>query len=175
MEGTPAPPAEPVKPAKKYLSVQEVEAQLLASQRPAQQAAAAQPQPQQHQIQPQLPPGPPAPEHVGQQQYIEEKTQFKRPQYQRASQVQQQQFPPQGQFPPPPVPTGPQRSPQRSPVRQTQRPPRPASIPTSNPPPSIQEIMAAENQRLIAEDAKRRKRNQKITEMVAYLTTLLTL
>src|SRR5271167_2174993 len=104
LESTPAP-AEPVKPAKKYLSVEEVEAQLLASRRPAQPPAAPQPQLQQQPIQPQLPAGPPVPQPVGQQQYIEEKTQFKPPQYQRGPQVQRQ-LPPQGQFrPTPPVPT----------------------------------------------------------------------
>jgi hypothetical protein len=33
-------------------------------------------------------------------------------------------------------------------------------------PPNFQEIMAAENQRLLVEDAKRRKRNRKLAEMV---------
>ena len=174
LESTPAPPAEPAKPAKKYLSLEEVEAQLLASQRPAQPIIPA-PPPQKAPILPQLPSGTQVPQHVGQQPFIEDKPpQFKPSQYQRGPQTQQQQFPHprQGQFRPPQG-TGPQqspqRSPQRSPVRQTHGPPppqRPVNYTGPPPPPNFQEIMAAENQRLLAEDAKRRKRNQKITEMV---------
>ena len=63
LDSTPARPREPAKPAKKYLSLEEVEAQLLASQRPAQQPVIPAPPPQQAQIQPQLPSGPPVPQH----------------------------------------------------------------------------------------------------------------
>ena len=167
LESTPAPPAEPAKPVKKYLSLEEVEAQILASQRPAQPVVPA--PPQQGPSLPQLPSGPPVPEN--------KPPQFKPSQYQRGPHTQQQPFPHlrQGQFRPPHgtgLQQSPQRSPQRSPVRQTHVPPpppppqRPLSYTGLPPPPNFQEILAAENQRLLAEDAKRRKRNQKITEMV---------
>lgn len=176
LDTTPALPSEPAKPAKKYLSLEEVEAQLLASQRPAQQPVIPAPPPQHVQIQPQLPSGPPVPQHVGQQQLIEEKPQSKPSQYRRGPQPKQQQFSPrQGQFRPPQGAQRPsQRSPQQSPVRQTHVAPsqRPPSYTGPPPPPNFQEIMAAENQRLLAEDAKRRKRNQKITEMVCNLPLL---
>ena len=161
------------KPAKKYLSLEEVEAQLLASQRPTfAQPPIEQPQSQHTPVHPQLPMGPPAPQSVGQQQqYMEEikpHTQYHRapppPQFQQQRQYPVARPPPHhAQFPPPQGQFIAQHSPQRSPVRKLQRP---ASLPLSQPPPNVQEIMAAENQRLLAEDAKRRKRNQKITEMV---------
>ena len=127
------------------------------------------PTPPQPFAQPQLPAGLPAPQHVEQQQYYEDNSQFKPMQYQQAPQYQQQIPPPpsQGHFGPPSHAPMPQRSPQRSPVRQAQAPPqRPLSLGGIHPPPNFQEIMAAENQRLLVEDAKRRKRNEKITHMV---------
>lgn len=171
LDTAPALPTEPAKPTKKYLSLEEVEAQLLASQRPAQQPVVPAPPPQQVQVPPQLASGPPVPQHVGQQQFVEEKPEFKPSQYRRGPQPQRQQFPlpRQAQFRPPQgAQRSPQRSPQHSPVRQAHAPPsqRPLSYTGPPPPTNFQEIMAAENQRLLAEDAKRRKRNQKIAEMV---------
>jgi len=165
---------EPPKPAKKYLSLEEVEAQLLANQKPTQQSSIPPPAestPPQPFAQPQLPTRAPVPPHVGQQQYYEENTQYKPMHYQQAPQFQQQQYPPpppQRHFGPPPhAPVPAQRSPQRSPVRQAQIPPqRPLSLGGVHSPPNFQEIMAAENQRLIAEEAIKRKRNEKIARMV---------
>jgi DNA topoisomerase 2-associated protein PAT1 len=156
------------------MSLEEVEAQILSGM----QAPASQPVPplpaQQvppSQVQPEIPiAGPPVPQYVSQQQYIDHQAQFKQPQYQRGPPVQQPFSPPQQFGPPQLAPVRPsQRSPQRSPVRQNNLPPsRPTSLPGGHPPPNFQEIMAAENARLLAEDAKRRKRNQKLNEMSKY-------
>jgi hypothetical protein len=147
-----------------------VEAQLLASQRPVQQSVVVPPPP----VSPtKMVPssGPQVPQHVGQQQFFDDKSQY--PAYPFQGQ-QFQHFPPQGQYIPPQTMQR-QQSPQHSPVRQTYVPPtRPLSFTGSNPTPNFQEIMAAENQRLLAEDAKRRKRNHKLNEMVPLPLPLVT-
>jgi hypothetical protein len=165
------PPPEPAKVPKKYLSLEEVEAQLLASQRPQQPAV---PPP------PQIPGGPHPPQQIPQQRHVEESMQPKPAQYQQPPQLAPQFPTPKGQYVfPPHGPPAPQRSPQnsspqRSPVRQSHLPPsRPTSLTSTKPPPNLQEIMAAENQRLIAEVAKRRKRTEKLTEMVSKLKSKL--
>src|SRR6202035_4067782 len=119
LDVAPAQPEAP-KPAKKYLSLEEVEAQLLASQRTAQpanipQTVSTPPAPQ---SQPRLPSGPPAPQHVAQQQYYEENAQFRPFPTQQQQQFRQPMPPGPAQYAPPPQgPMAPHRSPQRSPVR----------------------------------------------------------
>ena len=140
-----------------------MEAQLLGSQQTAhlQPIPQAQPQPQ---IPPQISVGPTVPQHVAQQHFIDDNTGYTGASQYQQGPIPRRQFSPQGKFAPPPAAVPHQQSsPQHSPVRQTHRP---TSLTGTFPPSNFQEIMAAENQRLLDEEAKRRKRNQKIAEMV---------
>ena len=166
--GAPSPPVQPEapKPAKKYLSLEEVEAQLLADQRPIEQNppfGPPQPQP--------IAPASQRPQHGTQQRYIEESIRPKPQQYQQRQSPHPQFRTPQAQQRLLPHTSIASQGPsQHSTVREL--PSRPVSLKGAQPPPNFQEIMAAENQRLLAEDAKRRRRNQKVTEMVLQLVLL---